>query len=72
MGMASAQTWAPCLRFHKGTFYVFSNVNGQTTQLFRATNPAGPWTCRDGFVSAASDGAVSLRKQGAGIAETSG
>jgi hypothetical protein len=25
-------------------FYVFSNVNGQTTQLFRATNPAGPWT----------------------------
>lgn len=36
--------WAPCLRFHNGTFYIFSNVNGQTTQLFRATNPAGPWT----------------------------
>lgn len=36
--------WAPCLRYHKGTFYIFSNVNGQTTQLFRATNPAGPWT----------------------------
>ena len=36
--------WAPCFRFHKGTFYIFSNVNGQTTQLFRATNPAGPWT----------------------------
>jgi xylan 1,4-beta-xylosidase len=36
--------WAPCLRYHNGTFYIFSNVNGQTTQLFRATNPAGPWT----------------------------
>ena len=36
--------WAPCFRFHNGTFYIFSNVNGQTTQLFRATNPKGPWT----------------------------
>ncbi len=36
--------WAPCLRFHNGTFYIFSNVNRQTTQLFTATNPAGPWT----------------------------
>ena len=36
--------WAPCLRYHNGTFYIFSNVNRQTTQLFRATNPAGPWT----------------------------
>jgi len=36
--------WAPCLRYHKGTFYIFSNVNGQTTQLFRATDPKGPWT----------------------------
>lgn len=36
--------WAPCFRYHDGTFYIFSNVNGQTTQLFRATNPAGPWT----------------------------
>jgi beta-xylosidase len=36
--------WAPCLRYHKGTFYIFSNVNGQTTQMFRATNPRGPWT----------------------------
>jgi xylan 1,4-beta-xylosidase len=36
--------WAPSFRYHKGTFYIFSNVNGQTTQLFRATNPAGPWT----------------------------
>ena len=36
--------WAPSFRYHKGTFHIFSNVNGQTTQLFRATNPAGPWT----------------------------
>lgn len=35
--------WAPCLRFHRGTFYIFSNVNGRTTQLFTANDPAGPW-----------------------------
>ena len=37
--------WAPSLRYRNGTFFIFSNVNRQTTQLFRATNPAGPWTC---------------------------
>ena len=31
--------WAPCFRFHDRTYYIFSNVNGQTTQLFRATSP---------------------------------
>lgn len=36
--------WAPTFRYHKGTYYIFTNVNGQKTQLFRATNPAGPWT----------------------------
>lgn len=36
--------WAPCFRYHNGTFYIFSNVNGQTTQLFRSANPRGPWT----------------------------
>jgi beta-xylosidase len=36
--------WAPSFRYHKGTYYIFSNVNGQTTQMFKATNPAGPWT----------------------------
>lgn len=35
--------WAPCIRFHKGKFYIFTNVNGQGTQLFTATNPRGPW-----------------------------
>ncbi len=36
--------WAPSFRYHNGTYYIFSNVNGQTTQKFTATNPAGPWT----------------------------
>lgn len=35
--------WAPCLRYHQGAFYLFSNVNGRTTQLFTANDPAGPW-----------------------------
>lgn len=36
--------WAPCFRYHDGTFYIFSNVNGQKTQLFTARDPKGPWT----------------------------
>ncbi|MGH7615594.1 MAG: family 43 glycosylhydrolase [Gemmatimonadaceae bacterium] len=36
--------WAPSLRYHAGTFHIFSNVNGQTTQHFTATSPRGPWT----------------------------
>ena len=36
--------WAPSFRYHDGVFYIFSNINGHTTQVFRATNPAGPWT----------------------------
>lgn len=39
--------WAPCLRYHDGTFYIFSNVNGRSTQIFTAKNPAGPWTHRE-------------------------
>ncbi len=35
--------WAPCLRYHNNKFHIFSNVNGQTTQLYTATNPKGPW-----------------------------
>jgi beta-xylosidase len=38
--------WAPCIRYHKGTFYLFSNVNGHGLQIFTAGNPAGPWTHR--------------------------
>jgi len=36
--------WAPSFRYRHGTFYIFSNVNHQMTQLFRAPSPAGPWT----------------------------
>ena len=38
--------WAPSFRYHNGTFYIFSNVNGQSTQVFTAKNPAGPWQRR--------------------------
>lgn len=36
--------WAPSFRHHAGVFHIFSNVNGQTTQHFTATDPRGPWT----------------------------
>ncbi len=36
--------WAPSFRYHDGTFYVFANVNGQTTQMFRSKSAYGPWT----------------------------
>jgi xylan 1,4-beta-xylosidase len=38
--------WAPAIRYHKGTFYIFSNINRRGLQVFSATNPAGPWTHR--------------------------
>ncbi len=39
--------WAPCIRYHDSTFYIFTNVNRHNTQVFTATNPAGPWSqCR--------------------------
>ena len=36
--------WAPSFRYHNGTFYIFANVNRFGLQVFRATNPRGPWT----------------------------
>ncbi|MES1200532.1 MAG: glycoside hydrolase 43 family protein [Pseudomonadota bacterium] len=35
--------WAPSFRYHDGVFYIFSDVNGERTQKFSASNPAGPW-----------------------------
>ncbi len=35
--------WAPCLRYSKGWFYVFSNINGVGTQVYRSQSPNGPW-----------------------------
>ena len=39
--------WAPCIRHHNGTFYIFSNINGHGMQVFTAKDPAGPWTHRN-------------------------
>ena len=36
--------WAPTFRYNNGTFHIFSNVNGRTTQHFMAKSPRGPWT----------------------------
>ncbi len=35
--------WAPCIRYHNGTFYVFTNVNGAGLQVFRSKSIHGPW-----------------------------
>ena len=35
--------WAPCIRYHNGIFYVFSNVNGVGLQVFRSKSAYGPW-----------------------------
>ena len=35
--------WAPSFRYHQGTFYIFANVNRFGLQVFRATDPRGPW-----------------------------
>jgi xylan 1,4-beta-xylosidase len=35
--------WAPCIRHHNGTFYVFSNVNGAGLQIFESKSIKGPW-----------------------------
>jgi beta-xylosidase len=37
--------FAPGLAYNNGTFYVAVNLNGDGgTRIYRATNPAGPWT----------------------------
>jgi xylan 1,4-beta-xylosidase len=36
--------WAPCIRYHNGTFYIFSNVNRVGCQVFRSKSANGPWT----------------------------
>jgi xylan 1,4-beta-xylosidase len=35
--------WAPCIRYHQGMFYIFSNVNGAGLQVFRSRSIQGPW-----------------------------
>lgn len=38
--------WAPCIRHHQDSFYIFSNVNRYGTLIFSAADPAGPWKQR--------------------------
>lgn len=35
--------WAPCIRYNKGTFYIFTNINNHGMQVFTAKDPKGPW-----------------------------
>lgn len=35
--------WAPCIRYHNGLFYIFTNVNNHGMQAFIAKDPKGPW-----------------------------
>ncbi len=35
--------WAPCLRYHQGTFYIFCNVNGAGLMVYRSKSIQGPW-----------------------------
>ena len=35
--------WAPCIRYHEGTFYIFSNINRHGLQVFTSEDPRGPW-----------------------------
>jgi xylan 1,4-beta-xylosidase len=42
-GIYGRGIWAPCIRYHNGMFYVFSNVNGAGLQVFRSQSIQGPW-----------------------------
>ena len=35
--------WAPCIRYHNGKFYIFSNINGHGLQVFISEKATGPW-----------------------------
>lgn len=35
--------WAPCIRYHNGKFYVFSNINGMGMQVYISEKITGPW-----------------------------
>ncbi|MBN1123968.1 MAG: glycoside hydrolase 43 family protein [Sedimentisphaerales bacterium] len=42
-GIYGRGIWAPCIRYHRGMFYIFSNVNGAGLQVFRSKSIYGPW-----------------------------
>jgi len=35
--------WAPSFHYHNGTYYIFANVNRFGLQVYRASDPRGPW-----------------------------
>ncbi len=35
--------WAPCIRYHDGKFYLYSNINGKGLQCFISEKIEGPW-----------------------------
>jgi xylan 1,4-beta-xylosidase len=44
-GIYGRGIWAPCIRYHDGMFYVFTNVNNAGLQVFRSKSIKGPWEC---------------------------
>ena len=38
-------TWAPSIRYHKGTFYVYVGLPDEGIFAFTAKDPAGDWEC---------------------------
>jgi beta-xylosidase len=42
-GIYGRGIWAPCIRYHDGTFYIFSNINGAGLLVFRSKSIDGPW-----------------------------
>jgi beta-xylosidase len=38
--------WAPCIRYYKGMFYIFTNVNNHGMQVYMSKDPKGPWIHR--------------------------
>lgn len=66
--------WAPTFRYHNGNFYIFTNINRHNTQLFRARNPAGPWTrteLKHSFTISLSCSMMTARCTSSGATETS-
>lgn len=39
--------WAPCIRYHNGKFYIFSNINGEGMQVYSSESINGPWDHTD-------------------------
>lgn len=37
--------WAPSIRYHRGTFYIYACMPDEGLCAWTAEDPAGPWTC---------------------------